>query len=105
MKSDHLAMECRAFLASKERRRGEAMQRAALRILCGIDFDALLAASPQEKTGAARRLARLIERERMKGVRGHWSYDLNRHIALKQALDKLKTSLTAPAVAIPAAGS
>jgi len=38
---------------------------------------------------------RLIERERQKGVIGHWSYDLNRHIALKQALDRLKAALVA----------
>ncbi|RCS23542.1 cytoplasmic protein [Phyllobacterium salinisoli] len=92
MISDHLAMESRAFLASKEERRGEAMQRAALQILCGIDFDALLVAQPQEKAAAIRRLGRLIQRERIKGIRGHWSYDLNRHIALKQALEKVKGS-------------
>ncbi|PRD45989.1 cytoplasmic protein [Phyllobacterium phragmitis] len=92
-------MESRAFLASKEERRGEAMQRAALQILCGIDFDALFAASQQEKAAASCRLTRLIERERLKGICGHWSYDLNRHIALKQALDKLKRTIT-PARAI-----
>jgi len=75
------------------------MQRAALQILCGIDFDTLLAAPQEKKAGAVRRLTRLIERERMKGMRGHWSYDLNRHIALKQALDKLKASMTGPAQA------
>ncbi|KXF78295.1 cytoplasmic protein [Paramesorhizobium deserti] len=90
MTDDHLLAESRAFLASKEKRRGEAMQRAALQILCGIDFDALLAGSREEKAGAIRRLTRLIERERLKGARGHWSYDLNRHIALKQALERVK---------------
>ena len=32
----------------------------------------------------------MIERERQRGMRKHWSYDLNRHIALKQALDRLR---------------
>jgi len=32
----------------------------------------------------------MIERERLRGVRKHWSYDLNRHISLKQALDRLR---------------
>jgi hypothetical protein len=32
----------------------------------------------------------MIERERQRGMRKHWSYDLNRHIALKQALDALR---------------
>ena len=45
------------------------------------------------KSHICRRLKRLIERERLKGVKGHWSYDLNRHIGLKQALDTLKSSM------------
>ena len=32
-----------------------------------------------------------MERERLRGMRRHWSYDLNRHIALKQVLDKLRS--------------
>ncbi|MEX0345067.1 MAG: hypothetical protein AB3N20_09105 [Rhizobiaceae bacterium] len=30
------------------------------------------------------RIDRMISRERQKGIGGHWSYDLNRHIALTQ---------------------
>jgi hypothetical protein len=37
-----------------------------------------------------RRVERLIERERQKGLSRHWAYDLNRHIALKQALEQLR---------------
>jgi hypothetical protein len=33
------------------------------------------------------RLARALRAERQRGRAGHWSYDLNRHIALAQALD------------------
>ncbi|WP_235911667.1 hypothetical protein [Mesorhizobium xinjiangense] len=44
----------------------------------------------RERALAQLRLERAIERERLKGVRQHWSYDLNRHIALKQALDLIK---------------
>jgi hypothetical protein len=90
MNSHSLTAESRIFLESQEKRRGEAMQRAALQILCGIDLDQVLAGGQDLKAAAARRLERLIERERIKGMRGHWSYDLNRHIALKQALDKIK---------------
>ncbi len=78
------------FMAARGRRQMSATQRAALQIIAGIDMDALLAAPPPERRQAAQRLARLIERERLKGLRGHWSYDLNRHIALKQALDRLE---------------
>jgi len=65
------------------------VQRVALQIIAGIDMDSLLQASDDEKRQAQSKLVRLIERERLKGVNGHWSYDLNRHIALKQALDRL----------------
>ncbi|WP_367193768.1 hypothetical protein [Amorphus sp. 3PC139-8] len=36
------------------------------------------------------RLRRAIRAERQRGIAGHWSYDLNRHIALKQAVDLLQ---------------
>ncbi len=78
------------FLAEREQDRMSAMQRVALQIVAGIDIDRLVQASEVEKQQAARRLTRLIERERLKGTSGHWSYDLNRHIALKQALDRLE---------------
>lgn len=38
-------------------------------------------------------LDRLIARERNKGVARHWSYDLNRHIALKNARTNLRAHL------------
>lgn len=66
-----------------------AMQRIALQIIAGIDLDEVLKASQEEKEQTKRRLTRLMERERLKGMRGHWSYDLNRHIALKQAFDRI----------------
>ena len=34
-----------------------------------------------------------LARERKKGISRHWTYDLNRHIALKAARDRLKTEL------------
>lgn len=94
MTSHHLATEAQTYLASKERQREDAMQRAALQILCGINLDSVLAAHPDVKTAATRRLERLIERERLKGMGGHWSYDLNRHIALKQALDRIRGAIS-----------
>lgn len=45
-----------------------------------------------ERGGAAlgetvrRRLAKALRLERGRGLSGHWTYDLNRHIALAQAL-------------------
>lgn len=86
-----------AFLAARDRASNEARQRLALQILCNTDLDGLLAKDETSRSHMCRRLKRLIERERLKGTRGHWSYDLNRHIGLKQALDTLMASMGAHA--------
>ncbi len=83
-----------AFLAAKEEQRDQARQRAALQILCSEDLDAVMMRGDEGKAQLCRRLKRLIERERLKGVKGHWSYDLNRHIGLKQALESLRASMS-----------
>lgn len=41
----------------------------------------------------ADRITAAIRRERAKSVMRHWSYDLNRHIALKQARDRIAGEL------------
>jgi len=87
-----LAREARGFRAEKERFESEARQTAAFFIMSGIDLQEALAAGGDRRGRIVARIARLIERERLKGVRAHWSYDLNRHIALKQALDRLARS-------------
>ncbi|MBB6260337.1 hypothetical protein FHS77_000861 [Paenochrobactrum gallinarii] len=81
------------FKAEKQRLAQHAVQRAALQILANMDIDKIMVAPLGEKENAMRKLRRLIERERLKGTAGHWSYDLNRHIALKQALDRIKHGL------------
>lgn len=78
------------FISARQENHMHAMQRAALQIVAGIDLDKLMTSTGEEKMQLRGRLNRLIERERLKGLRGHWSYDLNRHIALKQALDRLE---------------
>ncbi len=79
-------------------REQEARQEAAFFLACGIDLGAALRSKGGERDLMVRRLERLIERERLKGWRRHWSYDLNRHIALKQALDRIRRSLPSPPV-------
>lgn len=64
-------------------------QMAAFRLATGIDLSAALASTGPERTSIVIALTRIIERERLRGARRHWSYDLNRHIALKQVLDEL----------------
>jgi len=41
--------------------------------------------SPAMRRRIVLRLARALRAERMRGRAGHWTYDLNRHIALMQA--------------------
>ena len=80
------------FQEARRRDAAEARQLAALQLVCGIDLAAALSSSPAERARIAARIARRLRRERQKGLARHWSYDLNRHIALKQALDRLAGS-------------
>jgi hypothetical protein len=85
-----LAEEIEDYMQEKERTSAEARERAALFLACGIDLPEALLASAADRDRIMSRLRRLIERERIKGARRHWSYDLNRHIAMKQALERLR---------------
>ncbi|WP_292893198.1 MULTISPECIES: cytoplasmic protein [unclassified Nitratireductor] len=82
-------MESIAFLQAKRKRYEDARQTAALFLVGGLDLEEAQNSSGPERDNVLRRLKRLIERERLKGVRNHWSYDLNRHIALSQAFKRL----------------
>ncbi len=88
----NLKEEAAAFVRAKTATVQRAGQTAALFIMAGIDLADALNADAAERTRIVARLERMIERERQRGARRHWSYDLNRHIALKQALDKLDPS-------------
>jgi hypothetical protein len=85
-----LGRQVTEFLEGKRVEATMARQMAALQIACHFDMAAALAAPPDLRAQIVLRLERAIERERQRGMRRHWSYDLNRHIALKQALDTLR---------------
>lgn len=85
-----LGEEAKAFGRRKSIAAAHASQLAAMQLTCGIDLSTALNADSESKHSLIRRIERVIERERLKGMRRHWSYDLNRHIALKQALDQLR---------------
>lgn len=82
--------DARGFATRKEKEGVEARQLAALSLACGVDLHDALEAPPSARTKLIRKLEHVIERERLRGMRRHWSYDLNRHIALKQVLDRLR---------------
>ncbi len=78
----------------------EAGRAAAGRIAAGAEayererhLARVIAVGPEEiadrssagRAAILRKLARALRAERMRGRAGHWSYDLNRHIALSQA--------------------
>ena len=85
-----LQREITLFTARRDRERDGARQNAAFFIISGIDLALALKSAGEERKRIILRLERLLERERLKGMRRHWSYDLNRHIALKQAFDRLR---------------
>lgn len=92
MSMQRLREEAKGFGAYKHQATTQARQVAAMQLLCGIDLSTAAAAEGDAQTSLIRRIERILERERLKGMRRHWSYDLNRHIALKQVLDQLRGS-------------
>lgn len=96
-----LHREIQTFLEDKKARSVEARQTAALQIACHLDLSEVLTATAADPAGFVLRLRRMIERERLRGARKHWSYDLNRHIALKQALDRVLAGTRSRNYALP----
>lgn len=90
MDMQRLREQARAFGSEKLNAVRHARQIAAMQLTCGIDLSASLLESGEAQVQLIQRIERVIERERLKGMRRHWSYDLNRHIALKQVLDRLR---------------
>ncbi|MBX3597031.1 MAG: cytoplasmic protein [Rhizobiaceae bacterium] len=58
--------------------------------MCGVDLDKVLSEGTISRKAIGQRIDRALKAERIKGLQRHWSYDLNRHIALKQARDRLR---------------
>ena len=84
--------EILTFSAARLQESRRASQTAAFRLVSGVDLDKAMLASPAEREVLVLRLQRLLERERLRGWRRHWSYDLNRHIALAEAIRRLASA-------------
>jgi hypothetical protein len=65
---------------------------AAAWLCCRIDLTRVEDRPPAERSRIAARLARGIQKERLKGLGGARGYSLDRHIALKRSLDRLADS-------------
>ena len=85
-----LKAEALDFQANRLAETEQARQRAALRLCCGMDLEELERADQKSRIELIGKIERALRRERLKGARMHWSYDLNRHIALKQILDRFR---------------
>lgn len=86
---DKLLLDKDSFLEKRKEDMLHAAQMVALQLSCGIDLQRAIKAPSEQKITILRKLKRLIRRERLKGLNQHWSYDLNRHIALKQVHNRL----------------
>jgi hypothetical protein len=69
---------------------------AALQLAVGLDLRSALEGPPAATLPILPRVRRALRREHLRGIARHWSYDLNRHIALKQALEYLVAAGTDP---------
>lgn len=82
--------EALEFIRAGREAASHARRLVAFQLATGLDLAQALAAPPGERERIVRRVSRLVERERLKGAGRHWSYDLNRHIALAEALNCLR---------------
>ena len=87
-KSQRTALACRAGSALSRAERAGAIlydRRRDLARLIHIDPFKPLPDTPETTDAILSGLRRALRAERNRGRAGHWTYDLNRHIALRQA--------------------
>jgi hypothetical protein len=65
--------------------------------LLPVGPDELAGAEPETTRRIVLKLARALRAERARGRAGHWTYDLNRHVGLMQALKAEQERLAASA--------
>ena len=87
---NRLEEETAAFRTLKAAEMTAAHRRVAVQLTLHADLDDIVSLQPEARARLIMRLKRSIERERQRGIRRHWGYDLNRHIAMKEALEGLR---------------
>jgi len=95
-----LEKAARQWRKAKREEEASARERAALQIGCGVDREAALTSRGEARERFALKLRRLIERERVRAGRPS-SYDLDRHLALKKALERLEGRTTTAGTPAP----
>jgi hypothetical protein len=65
--------------------------------LLPVGPDDIVGSEPETTRGIVLKLARALRTERARGRAGHWTYDLNRHMGLLQALKAEQERLAAAA--------
>jgi hypothetical protein len=65
--------------------------------LLPVGPDEITGAEPETTRRIVLKLARALRAERARGRAGHWTYDLNRHVGLMQALKAEQERLAASA--------
>lgn len=76
--------------------RAPAMSRARIARLVPMTETERSDVSPAGRLEIIRRLERALRAERRRGMAGHWTYDLNRHLALKQAVAAERARVSKP---------
>lgn len=99
---DGLAREIGRFRRDRNKAAAASQHRLTLQLNFGFDLEKLPQASPQQLRRLCLNMSRRLECERLKGFNGHWSYDLNRHVAMKMTLDYVRTLVDGPARLLPA---
>lgn len=81
--------EINSFRKRRRKRETRVMANAALVKFAGVELDEAMRFAASRGNALRLRIKRLIERERLKGLNGDPSYELNTHICLKHALEML----------------
>ncbi len=79
--------------AKSQARRSEWVRERMLLRLLPISADDLVDTGPAGRRAVVRRLLSALRGERARGRAGHWSYSLDRHVALARALAEERQAL------------
>lgn len=92
-----IAAAARGATSAVARATGEWRRETMLPRLLPIGPEEIADLSPEGRLAVLRRIVRALRGERVRGRAGHWSYSLDRHLGLLQALAAERRALPAEA--------